>query len=526
MLLRPRVGMHLKQIGNRTEHLLMNRITVFFISCCILVLAACSTSKTAFNATRKYSQSALQNDYLTFRNILEQYHPSLYWFTPKDSIDYFFNRGYSQIIDSMDEIQFKNILTDVISKVRCGHTSVRYSKKYSHYLDTAKIKAFPLSFKVWSDSMAVIGNINRTDTILKRGTIVHSINGIGTRQFIDTFFNYLVTDGWSVNGKYQSLSTRSNFGVLYRNVLGLPNSFTIEYSDDEGGKKFTTISVYDPEKDTLLRKLPVPKEKNTDAPKRVTVNSRRNVQIDTTLSSAYMTLNTFSRGNKLRSFFRKSFREINNQSIQHLVIDVRSNGGGDAGLSTLLTQYLISKKFKLADSLYAVRRSGPYNQYIKKHFLYRMGMLLVTRKRKDQKYHFVHFEKHYFKPLRKNHFDGDIYIIVGGNSFSATTLFAYALQGQKNVTIVGEETGGGAYGNTAWMIPDVVLPNTKIRFRLPLFRLVMNKERVASGRGIVPDIEAAPTVESIRMGIDPKAEKVKQLIIEKNKLTKRPFSSG
>jgi C-terminal processing protease CtpA/Prc len=92
---------------------------------------------------------------------------------------------------------------------------------------------------------------------------------------------------------------------------------------------------------------------------------------------------------------------------------------------------------------------------------------------------------------------------------------------QNNVTIVGEETGGGSYGNTAWMIPDVVLPQTKIRFRLPLFRLVMDQAALAAGRGITPDIVVIPTAETIRKGIDPKAEKVKQLILERNK-TKQP----
>ena len=92
-------------------------------------------------------------------------------------------------------------------------------------------------------------------------------------------------------------------------------------------------------------------------------------------------------------------------------------------------------------------------------------MLFVTRKRKDHHYHFTHFERHFYKLRSRNHFDGDVYIIIGGNSFSATTLFAYAMKHQKNVTIVGEETGGGSYGNTAWMIPEVVLPQTKVRFR-------------------------------------------------------------
>ena len=43
------------------------------------------------------------------------------------------------------------------------------------------------------------------------------------------------------------------------------------------------------------------------------------------------------------------------------------------------------------------------------------------------------FERHYFKPRKKHHFDGNIYLLTGGNSFSATTLVLKALQGQSNV---------------------------------------------------------------------------------------------
>ena len=49
----------------------------------------------------------------------------------------------------------------------------------------------------------------------------------------------------------------------------------------------------------------------------------------------------------------------------------------------------------------------------------------------------------------------------------------------------------------------------------------MDQAALAEGRGITPDIEVIPTAETIRKGIDPKAEKVKQLILGKNK-TKQP----
>jgi C-terminal processing protease CtpA/Prc len=140
-------------------------------------------------------------------------------------------------------------------------------------------------------------------------------------------------------------------------------------------------------------------------------------------------------------------------------------------------------------------------------------MQFVTKRKSDGKYHFGYFERHYFTPKKKFHYDGKTYILAGGNSFSATALFAAAVKGQKNVYLVGEETGGAAYGNTAWMIPDAQLPNTGISFRVPKFRLVMNNHGEKDGRGVQPDVFAGPTVQAIREGIDYKLEKVRELIL-------------
>jgi hypothetical protein len=77
---------------------------------------------------------------------------------------------------------------------------------------------------------------------------------------------------------------------------------------------------------------------------------------------------------------------------------------------------------------------------------------------------------------------------------------------------VGEETGGGAYGNSAWLIPDITLPHTGVRVRLPLFRLVIDKNVPKIGRGVQPEVESFPTVDAIRRNIDYKLDKAMELI--------------
>ena len=86
------------------------------------------------------------------------------------------------------------------------------------------------------------------------------------------------------------------------------------------------------------------------------------------------------------------------------------------------------------------------------------------------------------------------------------------LKGQSNVTLVGEDTGGGWYGNSGIMIPDITLPNTRLRVRLPTFRLVQYHHISQKGTGVIPDVYSAPTVESTKKDIDRKMETVKRLI--------------
>lgn len=480
----------------------------------IILIASCSTAKKTSVANKKYPVHNLKYDYSIFRGALEESHPSLYWFTPREKVDKSFNDGFNQIRDSMTEREFRTLLLKVITPIRCGHTSVSFSNKYSRYLDTAGLKLFPLAFKVWKDTLAVSANLNKKDLVLKRGTVVTSINDKPAGQLIDTFMHYITGDGYSVTGRYQTLSTFGTFGVLYKNVFGLTDSFRIKYLDKYGFENEITVPVFTPVKDSLGKPDSLSREKYTPKERRrLRSFVTRHMQVDTTLKSAYIMLNTFSRGFRLRKFFSSSFRTIKKLKLQHLVIDVRSNGGGEAGNSTLLTQYLSDHNFKIADSLYAVKRSSKYRDHIPFQPIYWLITTIITRKQNDGKFHFGYFERHTFKPLKKYHFDGNVYILTGGNSFSATTLFAQELKGQTNVKIIGEETGGGGYGNTAWIIPELKLPYTKLKVSIPKFRFVMRKELVQEGRGVMPDIYAAPTPEDIRKGIDVKLETVRDMII-------------
>jgi hypothetical protein len=481
------------------------------------IFSSCRTAA-GLDINKKYSPAELKEDFSVLRNVLEANHPSLYWYTPKDSIDWYFDNVYSNINDSMTEDAFRNRVAWAVSHIRCGHTSVRSSNHYNNAVAKAKLPVFPLAIKAWDDSLVVLSSAFRGDSVFRRGTVILSIDNKAPRELLDSMFQFISTDGYSNNFKNQLVSF--NFGFYYNTAFHPDSIHLVRFLDSGLNVRSVMIRNYDPKTDTVSRKgrrteqVVVPTRRERKEAQKL---SRRSLTIDTVRNTAYIRVATFSSGN-LRKFFRESFRTIKKQGIKNVVFDLRENGGGNIMNSTKLSQYLVKKPFKVADTVAAISRKFRYGQHIRPSLAYKISMFFTSnRKRSDGRYHFAYFEKHTFKPKNKFHFDGDIYLIQGGYSFSATTLFINSLKGQQNVTVVGEETGGGNYGNSAVHLPQVVLPNTRIRVVLPVYRLVMDASRVKDGRGIKPDVELKPSSVAIRQGVDLKIAVVKQMIDQKKK---------
>src|ERR671926_392925 len=118
------------------------------------LLGSCAVSK--YNAAKKFSPEQLQEDYTLFRESLEEAHPSLYWYTPKDSMNFYFDVGKSKLKDSLTEGQFRTVLSYVIAKIHDGHASVRPSKAAAGA--TGQNSPFPLYIKAWPDTVMVMVN--------------------------------------------------------------------------------------------------------------------------------------------------------------------------------------------------------------------------------------------------------------------------------------------------------------------------------------------------------------------------------
>lgn len=481
-------------------------------------ISGCSMNAKLYSSQKKFAPADLRKDYIILREILEKFHPALYWYTSRDSMDYYFNRYYNAINDSMTRQEFGfQILAPITTMIHCGHTSFNYPKQYNRQIREHAQPSFPLFMKIWPDTMVITRNLNKKDSVLKKGTIITSINGLNEKILTDTLFRYMPTDGYADNVNYVRLSAA--FPYYHRNILGLSKMYSIRYIDSLGKDRTTEVPVFDPSTDSLLKAFIHSRNKQVNPDEKPEKWARiRSLKINYADSVAVMEINSFT-GGRLPVFFKKSFRKLRRKHIENLVIDIRGNGGGNVSNYTALTRYIRATDFKVCDTMYANHNSlDHYKKYFKAGLFNSLLLFFVTRREADGKYHFRYWEKHEFHPRRKNHFSGKVYVLINGPTFSASTLFASAVKGQSNVTLLGEEAGGGWYGNSGIRIPDVVLPHTGLKVRLPLFRIVQyNHNAAEKGNGVMPDIYVPPTVENVRKDIDGKMKKVLEIIRQEKK---------
>ncbi len=496
----------------------MQKNLLLLIGCSIFFMA-CKSLRHNYQQTQKFSATQLNQDFKIAEEILKNTHPSLYWYTPADSLEMRISLSKEKIQDSMtaDEFQWK-IIAPILHQIRCGHTSVSVGKAAKKWMIKHPAPRFPLHLKYWNDSLVVIANDHKQDTIFKRGTIILDIHGIPINAILKQMHEVLPLDGYASLANEVRISNRFQF--LYGQLFGFREKYGITYLDQNGAVQTDTVHLFDPKKKSGNKSndnVRIKRKNQTRKKKIQKIEQYRSINFDSSGLFATMKLNSFQRG-RLHGFFHKSFKVLADKKIPNLILDLRSNGGGYVHHSTRLTRYISRKPFRVADSAYAsVRHTRPYWRYFNGWLLQDIGLRLMIGARRVNHFPAHSYERKWFKPMKKNHFDGQVYVLISGPTFSASTLFANAIKAQPGITLVGEETGGGHYGNSGIIIPTFTLPNTRLQIRYPLFRLVqLNHQDSLKGKGIQPDWYIPTNYDAIMKGYDYKMKSVRDKIISEN----------
>jgi Peptidase family S41 len=104
---------------------------------------------------------------------------------------------------------------------------------------------------------------------------------------------------------------------------------------------------------------------------------------------------------------------------------------------------------------------------------------------------------------RRPTFRGQVFALIDGDSFSTTAEFLSQAHAHHRATFLGEESGGGYYGNTSGFTPILTLPHSQIRMVVPLLGYFMAiPPGQPANHGIVPDHPVRYTIDEVLAGQD------------------------
>lgn len=459
----------------------MNRLykILLLLLVSINICTAQTIEKASNNTPKVIECPLLKQDFIIFRNQLQKSYPSLYRFNSKKNVDRLFDNYFSTINKNTTQIEFLAEIKLILSYLQDGHFYAGASPELKQYFDE-NTKVFPVQIKFIKDKAYVVSSKKRS--LLPKTKIV-SINAIPINEIKKKLFEYIVSDGKIETKKYVILN--NNFWFYYRLVYGEQPDFNIEYESND--KKIKKINLHS----ELYKNVQYEMLKDDPSDHLQVYYLKDNV--------ALMNIKTFNQElfdetkEDYIQFLAQTFREIKAKKIKSLIIDVRGNGGGRDTYGSLLYSYLTNTPFEYYTSLENT------SQKLTKENL---GSYIAPENSSED--NFRGRKNLATQKPSENNYSGKVFILIDGMSFSTTAEFCAIAKSNNRAIFIGEETGGGYFGNTSGNAVELVLPNTQIYVSIPTTKYVLAvKKDKYSNRGVFPDYEIIPTIDDYTEFKDP-----------------------
>ncbi len=485
---------------------MMKKIT--YTTLFLLFANSILAQKEIYDPKKTFTPAQLQEDFTFLRKCLEESHPGLYWYTPKDSLNQVFDSFAKTLDKDLTDRQFRNDLFPVLAQIRCGHSSLSNSEARIKYLKKSSTKYVPFDIFSIGNQLFIKEN-NSKDSTIKKGTEILSVNGVRSSDLIKNLANSFISDGY--NETHRTRIGARHFQQWYPRLNEEKDTFSIVLKDSLLQEKKVEIPAI------VAKEFPFSIDKNKTKPNILYSNKKVNTFFldEKNPKIAVLKIGIFTPIGFWK-LYRKAFKYIEKNKIEHLVLDVRGNGGGMIFHPGHLLSYLIDKQETVH-----IYRQNKKPSFIKKTRGKGLGLSItnrlfplipkrtgVTSIKTDSMYDI--FIK--TKVRKKYHYDGKLYVLINGECFSATAMTTAFLKKNKRGIFIGEETGGGERGCNAMTMSYLALPNTKVQYRFPFFRVEHELTPEKFGRGIFPDINIQYDVKSVLENKDLEMEKVRSLV--------------
>lgn len=488
---------------------------------------------------------------------LKRHHPKLYQFTPKDIMEFKFDSLKKTINSPINSRDFYKKLAPVLTSVKQGHVSIRplgkrFKRKTKKALLEKKFEFYDLDFNYRNNKLYVERTVGKDSTLI--GAQVLSIAGESSSRLIKTYKTRFASDGF--NTTLYNRFVGKGFKVFYVRDKGFLDSLQITFKINDSIFKKVFKRIPKKKKSVSDSSTIQNKSLKTNTPKKLSKQKKDSLKSAFKLSKkyrkthgyiarskeytrnfnfkgkdssiAYIKIRSFTNGN-YKKFYKTAFKKIDSANTKYLILDLRNNGGGRIAEIALLYSYLVDKKFKFISKSEVNSRLPVLNSIMSNTTPLALKIVtgiispliiaqnLLNVKKKDGKLYYALKNSKTQAPNPLN-FKGKIYVLINGNSFSASSLISTNLHATKRATFIGEETGGAYNGTVAGLYKIYQLPNSKLIARIGLMQVEAPYKQTPNGYGIKPNIAITPTYQDALLQKDSELEWVLKDIKNSSKL--------
>lgn len=456
----------------------------------------------------------MEKDFDLLVSSLKEAHTGIYWYSTPAEFEKIVKEQRLKITDSLNGLQFYNIAAPVVAFTKEDHCDISVSEETSAFMKE-KGKYLPLSIVNLKNKPYILNNPEPTVAI--KGWQLLKINNVKIEEIYKRIFETIGSDGFIEISKYRAMDAH-RLALEYARTIDQPDEFVITALNPETGKtkdfilKATSFDKLKAITKTLVKQGII---KQPEIPASLEIKDK----------TAILTINTFinesykEAGMDFKQFVQQSFNTIGKNGIENLIIDVRENGGGNEGYEDYLFSYLTNKpyrKYKYVEVSALSYSFYQYTDYSEEADYKELEADLAKEHQKGSGGRFLRrpgIEQQ--APLQPSPFLGNVYVLTSGWTYSGGAEFCSLMKAHTKAVFIGEEVGGGFYGNTSGYGFELTLPNTGLVIDIPVLKFVLDvSSDIPKGRGVLPDYNISPIIQEFLKGKDAEMEFAEKLAVK------------
>lgn len=439
-------------------------------------------------------------DVALLQRVLEVIHPGYERYADRAALDAVFEALRERVRGGTTDAEMYLAVSRVLVMIRCDHTKAEYPASLRSWREEHP-SFLPVRVHIFGGRL--YAGTNRVEG-MERGDEILSINGVRAGRLVREAGALVSIDGWTEHARAAEAELSSEYmgsglDTFMPLLHGWSERFVFEVRGAGG-------AVREVSGDALVFGA---YESMVREGERYVRDFADGVRVERVgEKTAVLTVDTFVNYRDPvdpDAVFGPIMRGLNEDGVEHLVVDLRANGGGSTDAAVSLFRHLIDAPVTVVSG--TLVKTVPIPEDVKAAVTtWDRGALDATREMFTRDAATGLWAMKGEGPRRVepavDHFRGRVTALSSRANASGSTLLLSALREHAGVRVVGERTGGSVEGPTAGLIVFCELPASGIRVRVPVVRSVTGIEPVEAGMGVVPDVLVETTAAGFFGGRD------------------------